>query len=203
MKLMYKVLLEKGILSFDQLVLTTFKELKLSSLEALALMKLFQLLSKHISLIKPSLFAEMMNISPKEAETLLNQLIEKGYLAMELSEIEGKSKEVFNVNFYISEAFRVLEKEIDRSISTHEDELIQFIEDTFQKPLIPTDLETIGHILKAGRTIEEIKQATLDSISSPSPSIRTIQKNLYKAPIKAYHPPKTDVLSEVKKLWEK
>lgn len=203
MKPIYKVLLDKHILSFDQLVLSTFKELNLSTLEAMALMKLFKLMEKQISLIKPSMFAETINVTPKEAETLLNGLIEKGYLTIELSDSEGKSKEIFHLDSFISAAFHVLEKEVNRRLSSAEDQLIAFVEETFQKALIPSDLEALGHMLKNGHSIEEIKQAALASVSSPYPSMKTIQKNLYKAPVKKYTPPPKDVLEKVKQLWEK
>lgn len=203
MKPIYKVLLDKHILSFDQLVLATFKDLSLTALEAMALMKLFKLMEKQISLIKPSLFAAMVNVTPQEAETLLNTLIEKGYLTIELSDEAGKSKEIFHLDTFIADAFNVLEKEVNRRISTAEDQLIQFIEETFQKPLIPSDLNALGAMLKNGSTIEEIKQAALASVSSPYPSMKTIQKHLYKAPVKPYTAPPKDVLEKVKQLWEK
>lgn len=203
MKPIYNVLLEKHILSFDQLVLATFKDLDLSAQEAMALMKLYRLMEKQISLIKPSLFATMVNVTPKDAEALLNTLIEKGYLTIELTDQAGKSKEVFHLDTFIAEAFNVLEKEVNQRISSAEDQLIQFIEETFQRPLIPMDLDALGAMLRNGSTIEEIKQAALASVSSPYPSMKTIQKNLYKAPVKKHTPPPKDVLDKVKQLWEK
>lgn len=203
MKPLYKVMFEKHILSFDQLVLATFKELDLTALEAMALMKLHTLMTRKISLIKPSLFAAMVNVTAEEAEHLLNSLIEKGYLTIELSDEDGKSKEIFHLDTYVSAAFGVLDKEVNSRISSAEDALIAFIEETFQKPLIPTDLQALGAMLKNGHTIAEIKAAVLASVGSPYPSMKTIQKNLYKAPVKKYAPPQKDVLEKVKQLWEK
>lgn len=203
MKPIYKLLLEKHILSFDQLVLSTFKHLSLSALEAMALIKLYKLMEKQISLIKPSLFAAMVNVTPAEAETLLNGLIEKGYLTIELSDQDGKSKEIFHLDTFVAEAIHVLEKEVQQTLLSSEDELIAFIEETFQKPLIPADLTALGSMLQNGYTVEEIKHAALASVSSSYPSMKTIYKHLYKAPVKPYTPPQKDVLEKVKALWEK
>jgi len=202
-KPIYKLMLEKHIVSFDQLVLSTYKHLNLSALEAMALIKLYKLMEKQISLIKPSLFAAMVNVTPAEAETLLNGLIEKGYLTIELSDHDGKSKEIFHLDTYVAEAIHVLEKEVQKTLLSSEDELIAFIEETFQKPLIPADLTALGSMLQNGYTVEEIKQAALASVSSSYPSMKTIYKHLYKAPVKPYTPPQKDVLEKVKALWEK
>lgn len=203
MKPIYKVMLEKKVLSFEKLLMQTFKELKLSHTEVVALIKLHDLLEKKVSLIKPTLFSKMMGQSVKEAETLLNGLIEKGFLSFTLNEEKGRTSEQFNLDFLILSAMTVLEKEADHATARQEDVLITFIEDSFQRPMTPDELESLGQILASGTHVDAIKKATLESIGSPYPGIKTIQKNLYKAPVKVYTPPKKDALKAFKDLWEK
>jgi len=203
MKPIYKVMLEKKVLSFEKLLMQTFKELKLSFTEVVALIKLHDLLEKKISLIKPALFSKMMGLEVPAAENLLNGLIEKGYLSFTLNEEKGITSEQFNLDFLILSAISVLEKEADSMTATLEDALITFIEDSFQRPITPDELESLGRLLASGTSVEAVKKATLESIGSSYPSIKTIQKNLYQAPVKVYTPPKKDVLKAFKDLWEK
>lgn len=196
-------MLEKKVISFEKLMMHTFKELKLSFEEVVALIKLYDLLEKKVSLIKPTLFSKMLGLSVKDAEKLLNGLIEKGFLAFTLSEENGLTSEQFNLDFLISSALAVLEKESDHLVANLEDGLIQFIEESFLRPMTPDELESLGQLLASGTSIEAIKKATLESIGSPYPGIKTIQKHLYQAPVKVYTPPKKEVLKAFKDLWEK
>lgn len=196
-------MLEKKVISFEKLMMHTFKELKLSFEEVIALIKLNDLLEKKVSLIKPTLFSKMMGIPVNAAESILNGFIEKGYLSFTLNEENGVTREQFNLDFLITSALAVLEKESDHVVAQLEDGLIQFIEESFLRPMTPDELESLGHLLASGTSIEAIKKATLESIGSPYPGIKTIQKHLYKAPVKVYAPPKKDVLKAFKDLWEK
>lgn len=202
-KPIYKVLLKKQILDFDQLVLSVSKALSLSSMEVMALIKLNQLLIKKVSLIKPNLFAPMLDISQKEAETLLNQLIEKGYLSFQLAENEGKSKEAFHLDDFIELAMGHLEKEAKRLTEKNEHSLITFIEETFQRPMVPSELGILGDLLQSGHPQSALERAALEVSKYPSPHVKFLQRHLASEAPKKSKPPQHDVLNEFKKLWEK
>jgi DNA-binding MarR family transcriptional regulator len=203
LKPIYKVLLEKHIIDFDQLVLSTTEALSLSSLEALALMKLNRLLSKNISLIKPKMFATMLNIPQKEAEALLNDLIEKGYLAFELSTNDGKSKEAFHLNDFIEQAMGHLEKEAKALTASSQHTLITFMEDTFMRPITPPELDILGGLLQMGYPQSAIERAALEVSKYKAPHVKFIHRHLQNDAPKKAVALKADVLSEFKKLWEK
>jgi DNA replication protein DnaD len=202
-KPIYKVLLKKQIIDFDQLVLSTTEALNLSSLEAMALMKLHQLLTKKVSLIKPKLFATMMNITQKEAETLLNTLIEKGFLGFELAENDGKSKEAFHLNDFVELAMGHLEKEAKALTQSNQHALITFVEDTFQRPMVTAELEILGSLLQAGHPQSAIERAILEVSKYPAPHIKFLDRHLHNDAPKPTQKPNPDVLKEFKKLWEK
>jgi DNA replication protein DnaD len=202
-KPIYKVLLKKQIIDFDQLVLSSSESLSLTSIEVMALMKLNQLLQKKVSLIKPKLFATMMNTTQKEAETLLNNLIEKGYLSFELAENEGKSKEAFHLNDFVELAMGHLEKEAKKLTEKNEHSLITFIEETFQRPMVTAELDILGQLLQSGHPQSALERAALEVSKYQSPHVKFLHRHLQKeAPVKT-HPKQQDVLSEFKKLWEK
>jgi DNA-binding MarR family transcriptional regulator len=202
-KPIYKVLLKKQIIDFDQLVLSSSESLSLTSVEVMALMKLHQLLVKKVSLIKPKLFATMMNMTQKEAEELLNQLIEKGYLSFELAENDGKSKEAFHLNDFVEMAMGHLEKEAKKLTEKDQHSLITFIEETFQRPMVTAELGILGDLLQSGHPQSALERAALEVSKYPSPHVKFLHRHLSAEAPKKTVPPKHDVLSEFKKLWEK
>ncbi len=201
-----KTLIDEGILDFKALVFKYYHKFKLSETEAMVLIKLHKLLQEKQQIIKPKVFAKWVSVSPKETETILNNLVSKGYLTIHLYEDEdGKETETFNIDYFMVKVVNHLSKEKQSKNDDLVGKVVDFLEDMFNKPLSQLDFETIHHwIHDEGYAFEMIKDATYKAFENKYPSMRQIDRHLVdqmknigkttqlnKASLKEFH-----------KLWE-
>ncbi len=200
-----KTLIDKGVLDYQALVLAYYHHFKLTEREAVALIKLHQLLQEKQRVIKPKKFAEWLSISPKEAENLLERLMNKGYLTITLVENEdGRETETFDVDYFLTKVIQHIE---DKRASEKEDSLSQtvaFLEDALQKPLSALDIEWVKRwVYEENYPYEMIEKATLQALKRDRFSFKYIDHLLYKQ--LDVDPPKRknkDALKDFHKLWE-
>jgi DNA replication protein DnaD len=208
MKAWLNHLIKHQIIDFKALVLRYYAALQLTADEAIALVHLQALKQKKVKAIQAERLAQRLQKPTKETQTLLNQLIDKGFLHIGLQESEhGKQEEYFHIDFLMTSLTKAIENDINQNDLGLQKALIEFIETTLQKPIMPKDYEYLKSWLR-DETISEamIKKATLDVMKQTHPSFAAMDRVLLK--MKQPTPTPTveampDVLVELKKLWQK
>ncbi len=205
MKYLLKTLIEEGVLDYKDLVFKYYHKFNLSEAEAVALIKLNELLKEHEGIINPKKFSKWMSMDIKATETLLESLMTKGYLRIKLIETDaGKEKETFDIDFFISKVIDHIQKKRADQNKGETHRWVEFIEDSLQKPLTPLDMEIVGKWLDEDQyTFEMVKEATLDVLKRKYTSVKAIDQALLKQLEKVKAPPKKkEVLKEFHKLWD-
>ena len=200
-----KTFIEKQIIDYEQLVLTYYPSFGLSPVEAMALIRLNDLARRGEGLIKPEKFSKLLGITPKETEDVLASLMAQGYLKIALKAMDdGKEKETFDIDYFLVKVVASWQ-EADQSRQTSEMQAFaQYLEETFQKPLTPLDIELIGKWIETdGVTLAYLQELALEALKTQRPSLKTIDRLLLKqtsAPQVVMK--KKDVLKEFYKLWD-
>lgn len=201
-------LIKYRIINYQALILHYYAALDLSAEEALAAIELQRLLEAKIRLIKPKLLAKGLQKSVKDTEKYLHRLIDLGYLNITLkANPQGKEEEIFDLDFLLVKVARLIEAEVEQKQNPYPEDLLSFIETTFQRALMPKDYEYIKLWLADAKiTHSMIRKATLDVVKLQNPSMKHIdqalQTLLKPAPLKVPQP-REDILQDFKKLWEK
>ena len=205
MQKILKQLVSEKIIDYDRLVLRYYHKLKLTEIEAIALIKLHDLLQDKQEIIDPKKFSKWLSISPSETAEILESLMSKGYLKIKLiTTPAGKEKETFNIDFFLSKDVDLIEKKHDNYKETQTHKWVEYLEDSLQKPLTHLDVEMITHWIEEDQyTFEMVKEATLDALKRKHPSVRLIDQYLLKQLDKVKtSPKKKDVLKEFHALWD-
>ncbi len=206
MKEVLKTLIDDGVLSFSSLVLKYYHKFDLTEREAIALIKLHTLLKEGEKIIKPQQFSKWLATTPKQTESILNNLITKGYLSIRLDEDDqGKQCETFDVYFFLNKVSTHLTKKQSEHQENEFSSIIEYLEDMFQKPLTQMDMEIVQNwVNEEGYSDAMIKDAVKKVITYNNPSIKHVDhilinrlKDTKKRPTK-----NTDALEEFHKLWE-
>mgnify|MGYP000400606465 CR=1 FL=1 len=83
-------------------MLNNYNKIGLDEVDAIILIKLQNLLKEQLTIISPKKLSEVLSISSKETGKRLNNLIEKGYVQIEIAMgTNGKQTEVFNLDYLI------------------------------------------------------------------------------------------------------
>lgn len=208
MKVWLDHLIKHHIIDFKALVLRYYAALHLSADEAITLVHLQALKQKKVKAIQAERLAQRLQKPTKETQTLLNQLIDKGFLHIGLQDSEqGKQEEYFHIDFFMVSLTKAIENELHHTHLSAQKALISFIETTLQKPIMPKDYEYLKSWLRDDSITEEmIKKATLDVMKHTHPSFASMDRALLKMKQPVSMPTveaMPDVLRELKKLWEK
>lgn len=206
MNYLLKQLLEYDIIDYQRLVLRFYHKFNLTEQEAVALIKLHDLLEEKEDIIDPKKFSRWVSTSTKETEKTLESLMTKGYLKIKLITDENdKEKEVFDIDFFVSKVVDYLEKKRVNHLESVVYAWVQYLEDTLQKPLTPLDMEIVSHwIDENAYTFDMVKEATMEALKRKHPTIRVIDQLLLKKlnSVKVSPKKKTDVLKEFHALWD-
>lgn len=158
-------LIKSNFIQFDKLLLEQYYKLNLDEVDTIILIRLNDLLRRNISILNDEEIAASMKISKNELGNRIVNLVNRGFITLELSSVD--SKEVFSLDETykrlaillsgskvveeksvaenkIKETITLLEKELKKILSPLEREMVQrwYIEDEY------TDDEINEAILK-------------------------------------------------------
>lgn len=204
MKLLLKQLIDEKIVDYNMLVLKYYHHFDLTEQEAIALMKLNTLLEKKQEVIKPEKFKKWLSLSKGETESLLMSLMNKGYLKIKLIEHNGKSQEVFDIDYFLTKIIDLFNKQHNETVLSITQEYVSFLEDTLQTSLSPLDIELISKWIDEDHySLSMVKDATLKALKFKYPSVKKIDNLLLEATKETKDKPeKKDVLKEFFSLWD-
>jgi DNA replication protein DnaD len=163
-----KLFLEFG-LPIESILMKAYKELSLSMPQMLVLQALFSIYKKRNTFTMSAL-SRRLEYSTKEIGTLLDELINKGFVQIELeASKEGKTKEVFQLDGTFSKLESWLSpKEVSTHVSIESiQQLVMKLENKMNRALKPFELEILREWLDQRVFEVETIQAMMDHVGLP------------------------------------
>ncbi len=204
-----KSLMKRNIVDFTELVLNNYYKIGLDEVDAIIIIKLKYLLDRQITFIHPKKLSDMLSISSQTTAKRLNNLMDKGFVKMELvSNGNGKETESFNLDYVIEQIIKAdFEEKIIESSDQNkniESRLVSLFETEFRKPLSVLDIQTITKWLNEDNySFELIKNALFEASKARKLSIRYVDKILLSTeediPRAKYN--QTTLIKDLKKIW--
>ena len=166
------------------------------------------MLENNNTFINPKKLSETLSISAATTARRISQLIDKGFVQLELVKgSNGKEKERYNLDLIFEKIIMndFHERKGDKLHKSSEKDLVELFESEFRKPLGVLDIQTITKWLNDDRyTFDQIKDALFTAVKARKLSIKYVDGVLLKeeeeAP-KEYK--KTNLMRDFHKLWEK
>lgn len=159
-------LIKSKTISFTEELITNYKILNLTEIEALVLIFLYRKLDVQDNILSISDLTCKMTLSEEELSNVVIGLVQKGLIEINL--IDGI--ESFELNGVYEALAKVLDKsEEENSFANRQDllsQIVLYIETTYAKPCSPADLMIVNSWLDLGYTYNEIKVAVLDSLKA-------------------------------------
>lgn len=205
-----KSLIQKNIVDFSELVLNNYYKIGLDETDAIIIIKLNYLLNRQITFIHSKKLSNMLSISPVTTSKRLNNLMEKGFVKLELvTNGNGKETESFNLDYVIETILKAdFEEKIMESSEENknvESRLVSLFETEFRKPLSVLDIQTITKWLNEDKyTFEEIRNALFDASKARKLSIKYVDGILLNKEneIKPEKYNQTTLIKDIKKIWQ-
>ena len=204
-----KSLIKRNIVDFTELVLNNYYKIGIDEVDAVIIIKLKYLLDRQITFIHPKKLSDMLSISSQTTTKRLNNLMDKGFVKMELvSNGNGKETESFNLDYVIELIIKAdFEEKIMESSDQNkniESRLVSLFETEFRKPLSVLDIQTITKWLSEDNySFEEIKNALFEASKARKLTIRYVDKILLSQeediPKAKYN--QTTLIKDLKKIW--
>lgn len=159
-------LIKSKTISFTEELITNYKTLNLTEIEALVLIFLYRKLDMQDNILSISDLTCKMTLSEEELSNVVIGLVQKGLIEINLTD----GVESFELNGVYEALAKVLDKSEEESSFANRQELLSqivlYIETTYAKPCSPADLMIINSWLDLGYTYNEIKVAVLDSLKA-------------------------------------
>ena len=190
-------------LDFRYLLLEYYKKLRLSENEVMVILMIDHLLEQKNTLITPDLLSLKMNISSKELDKILVNLLERDLIVYGMGRKVKVSLKSLHKELY--ETFQVaLSKEQESLVSEKKAAYLKNIYEVFEKQLnrtlSPLEFSMIGEWVNDGFDDETIIRALNEALAKGKKTIRSVDRILvqYKA--------KEDMvktgMSNVKEVWD-
>ena len=171
-----------GALDFKYLLLDNYKKYKISENTLATIFVIDHLIAQGNPFITADLLSFKMSLDVKELDSILADLINKGYLEYVFS----GSKTVCSLNPLKEKLFRDFEVSMskddvtdgDREVSNKVKTATKEIEKMFERTLSPLEVSKVKEWVMAGYRLENIKDACKDVLSKGKKTIRSMDKVL-------------------------
>ncbi len=212
-----KRLIDEDIIDFDKLILKNYKQIGLSEIEAFLLIELNNQKKAGETFISPTKLVKKLTIPEDKLITILDGLMQRQYVVIRLVKVDGKEKEDFSFENTIVKLINVYKAKIKLEITdstktynTIEEEIVDLLENQFQKQLKPLEIELIQKwVNEDNYSLAEVKRAILDAVKSNKSSISYVDgvllkrsKNTKTAAKKKLSPGKSEALKAFYDSWE-
>ncbi len=168
-------------LDFRYLLLEYYKKLRISEDELAVIFMIDHLLGQKNTLITPDLLSLKMNLSIKELDKILVNLIERNFLIYDIGKKIKISLKPLQKRLY--ETFQVAlakEQEInsDKEKSKCLENIYQIFENKLERSLSPLEFSLIGEWINDGFSDDEIVAALDEALSKNKKTIKAVDKIL-------------------------
>lgn len=186
--LLVKKLISLEILDFPKLLMLYYKEILLSEKEAFLMLELCRQLKEGDDFLSPTKLSSKMTLQKEELFTMLDGLLKRNYISIQLVKRNGKESEVFNLDETLKKLLAIVDKEIKSEYLDQNqtdlspiEEIANLIETQFQKQLLPLDVEMIDKWVNQDHyDLFDIKKALLDSLKASRFSMSYVDTILLK-----------------------
>ena len=190
-------------LDFRYLLLEYYKKLKLSENEVMVILMIDHLLEQKNTLITPDLLSLKMNISSKELDKILVNLLERDLIVYDMGKKVKVSLKSLHKKLY--ETFQVaLSKEQESLVSEKKAAYLKNIYEVFEKQLnrtlSPLEFSMIGEWVNDGFDDETIIRALNEALAKGKKTIRSVDRILVQ--YKAKEDMEKTGMSNVKEVWD-
>lgn len=190
-------------LDFRYLLLEYYKKLRLSENEVMVILMIDHLLEQKNTLITPDLLSLKMNISSKELDKILVNLLERDLIVYDMGKKVKVSLKSLHKKLY--ETFQVaLSKEQESLVSEKKAAYLKNIYEVFEKQLnrtlSPLEFSMIGEWVNDGFDDETIIRALNEALSKGKKTIRSVDRILVQ--YKAKEDMEKTGMSNVKEVWD-
>lgn len=159
---------------------------------------LYFLNNKDKLILNPQKISEDIYISQNEVLEIINNLLEKGYISIEMSKENNIIEEYISLDMFFAKINSLL---IENEKHDNLNDIYSKIEKEFGRPLSPIELETISKWTESNISEELIESALKESILNGVTSIRYIDKILFEWNKKGYKN-SNDVIPKINKNEE-
>ncbi len=190
-------------LDFRYLLLEYYKKLKISENELAVIFMIDHLLSQKNTLVTPDLLSLKMNLSTKELDKIMVNLIEKNFLVYDIGKKTKISLKPLQKKLY--EAFQLsLAKEQEISSSEEKSQYMSNIYEVFERELkrslSPLELSLINEWVNDGFSDETIINALNETLRKGKKTLKSVDKLLVQW--KTRDDIEKEGISNVKEVWD-
>ena len=190
-------------LDFRYLLLEYYKKLRISENELAVILMIDHLLEQKNTLVTPDLLALKMNLSSKELDKILVNLIERNFLVYDVGRKIKVSLKPLHKKLY--ETFQVAlakEQEVasDENKSAYLKNIYEVFEKELKRPLSPLEFSMIGEWVNDGFSDEVIIQALRECLSKGKKTLKSVDKLLVQW--KTRDDMDKEGMSLVKEVWD-
>lgn len=168
-------LLKNKDLHLPRILLTSYRKLNISDLEFIILI---YLLNCDNLIYNPKLISSELNIDKIQVLELINSLIEKNIIKLEIVKKNEVRCELINLDLLYEKLSFCIINGTD-SIKNVKDEIYEKIEKELGRGLTPTDYETINGWLDIGCTEELIMHAIKEAVYNGKYNVNYIDRIIY------------------------
>lgn len=190
-------------LDFRYLLLEYYKKLKISENELAVIFMIDHLLSQKNTLVTPDLLSLKMNLSTKELDKIMVNLIEKNFLVYDIGKKTKISLKPLQKKLY--EAFQLsLAKEQEISSNEEKSQYMSNIYEVFERELkrslSPLELSLINEWVNDGFSDETIINALNETLRKGKKTLKSVDKLLVQW--KTRDDIEKEGISNVKEVWD-
>lgn len=165
-------LIKSKTISFNEMLIRYYHTLGLNETEAMILMVLYVEEDELCDVLSVEELKSKVSLNETELSETLLKLVQKGFIELL---IDGNGHETFNLEPAIEKLGERVSTGDDKATNSKEDlihEIVGYIENCYQKVLNPSDLMIINNWIDLNYTLNEMKQAILDSLKAKKMHIK-------------------------------
>ena len=166
-------LIKSKTISFNEMLIRYYRTLDLNEIEAMILMVLYTEEDDLCDVLSVEELKSKVSLNETELSETLFILVQKGFIELLIDET---GHETFNLEPAIKKlGEKVSSGDNNNNNNSREDlihEIVGYIENCYQKVLNPSDLIIINNWIDLNYTIDEMKQAILDSLKAKKMHIK-------------------------------
>lgn len=180
-----RIWIEQGNVTISQLFFDNYKSIGIKDLDAMLIMHMLSFQNNQNHFPTPVDFANRMDLSENEVSTILQRLMQFGFLRIKQSEDEtGVIYEVFSLqplwNRLLDEVVLKTSKKEEVVEQEAEGEIFKLFEQEFGRFLSPMECETLTMWLDDdGHSVEIIRAALKEAVLAEKTSLRYIDRILF------------------------
>jgi len=174
-------LIKNNIIQFDKLLIDKYNDLSIDEVDTIILIRLNDLLKRGKRLLSVDEIAPSMKINETECGKRIVNLVNKGFITLELSSID--SKEVFSLDetykrlSYLLEGVKLDIK--NSEVNQQMKDTVKLLEKELNKILSPLELEMVSRwFMEYKYSEEEIDNAILNALKTKNRGITFIDRYL-------------------------